>query len=342
MEFVAKAQALSIFGIILDLKEAGALAKRQLNIELVTTTLRRLYEIPSIEYARGLIIARASIIIEMMDEAKLSKFDWSRKAIYRELKTESRGRDDSNHYATTTPLRRRLAADSEDEEDEEDDSGNESDSGGRRRKGGKRGSRMSILRPKLSTVSAKRARKRNRRTTTSEEMDMSEDESELDPDLDTPSKTRGHDLVREPPTSAPLAKRRVGTTVPGPGTKTVLPFQQRRRKSGPSSSPDHESLEALEDVGEADHDLSMNDNTWVCSVAGCGKAITKANSKRSQALIRDHSLVHAEDTQSKLDLVITEQRLNIGFGVGHLLDRIREFGGQGNLTLAASPSAGHQ
>ena len=36
--------------------------------------------------------------------------------------------------------------------------------------------------------------------------------------------------------------------------------------------------------------------------------------------------MHAEDTQTKLDLVFAEQRLNIGLGVDNLLRRIREFG----------------
>jgi hypothetical protein len=54
--------------------------------------------------------------------------------------------------------------------------------------------------------------------------------------------------------------------------------------------------------------------------------IYKASSKRSKELISDHTLTHAEDTQTKLDLVFAEQRLNIGLGVDNLLRRIREFG----------------
>lgn len=338
LEAVAKAQADTIFSIILDLKEAGALAKRQLNIELVANTLQRLYEVPTIEYARELITARAPTLTDLMDQAKTSSFDWSKKAIYRELKTVSSGRNDIHQYAATTPLHRRSATN----DDDEDDSENESESDDRPRKGRKRGSRMSILRPKLSTVSAKKARKHTRRTTTADEMDMSEDESEPDPDLDTPSKSRGHELVREPPTSNPVSKRRAGATVPGLGTRTVLPFQQRRRKSSQSNSHTHESSEPSDEDEEANHDHSMNDNVWVCSVSGCGKIIPKANSKRSQAMIRDHSLVHAEDTQSKLDIVFAEQRLNVGYGVDHLLSRIREFGTQDNGGVASDALVGHQ
>ncbi|EDN05991.1 conserved hypothetical protein [Histoplasma mississippiense (nom. inval.)] len=74
-----------------------------------------------------------------------------------------------------------------------------------------------------------------------------------------------------------------------------------------------------------DH-VELPADTWICSIQGCGKTIYKASSKRSKEAILDHSLVHAEDTQTKLNLVFAEQRHNINVSVSHLVSRIRDFG----------------
>ena len=54
--------------------------------------------------------------------------------------------------------------------------------------------------------------------------------------------------------------------------------------------------------------------------------VYKASSKRSKEVIQDHSLAHAEDTQTKLDLVFAEQRRNVNISVNNLVSRIRDFG----------------
>ena len=157
-----------------------------------------------------------------------------------------------------------------------------------------------------------------------EEDDLSDDNQDATDEVDTPSKVRGHELVRDPLSTR--AKRR---------TKSILsdsaptPVQQ---------SPLLESLQAkITSVPAADQDITISHpeslhpydsatDTWTCQARGCGKVIHKSSSKRGKEMIQDHSLGHADDTQAKLDLVFAEQRLNIGLPVDNLLGRIRDFG----------------
>ncbi|KAJ9205994.1 hypothetical protein DTO164E3_1247 [Paecilomyces variotii] len=306
-ETLARNQAEAIFKIILDLKEAGALAKRQLNLDLVASTLKDRFEIDTVEYAHDLITARATALIEMMDEAKTTSFDWSRKAIYRELKSAVEN-SDAQHVAIT-PLRPRAPI-----EDESSDSESEPEDNAR---GRRRRVRKSVLRPKIASVSSKQVGKRTR-AAAAQELEMSDDSDNPADDVQTPSKVRGHELVRDPLSTR--AKRRTRSIL----SDTDSPSVDRTVKQE-SNHPDALSHAADESQISADPD-NPEPETWVCPVQGCDKVIHKAGTKRSKEMIQDHSLGHAEDTQSKLELVLAEQRLNINLSVDNLISRIRGFG----------------
>lgn len=311
---ISKAQANSIYQVILDLKEAGHLAKRQLNLDLVVSNLTSRYKIDTEEYARDLISARVKMILDLMKEAKTPSFDWSRKALYKELKATSR-RSNLQHIAMT-PLRRRSEESESSEESEP-----EEQPGPRRRR-----VRKSLLRPKLSSVSAKKTGKRTR-STASEQEDQSDEgeEAGVDADADeyaTPSKIRGHELVRDPLSTR--AKRRNRSILSDSGSAPVqkTPLQETLQSRNTSVS-------AVEQDA-SDRDAAQLDDfppdTWLCQAPGCGKAIYKSSTKRGRELVDDHSLAHANDTQARLDLVFSEQRLNINLPVDNLIGRIQELG----------------
>jgi hypothetical protein len=304
---LSRTQADTLFEIISELKEAGALAKRQLTLDLVASTLRRRYEIDTDDHARDIIDASAVSVLEKMEQ---SDFDWSRKALYRDLKQASE-KEDIRQMAIT-PLRPRVASDDDESEHESDD---EDHPRARRRR-----VRKSVLRPKLASVSTKKAGKKTR--SAARDMEISDDndddddeESDMGESLETPTKSRGLDLVRDPPPStAPSTINGRAHSILSEADSLAIrktPLQETHQ-SGNLAGPDFTSLP---------------EDTWTCSVQGCGKIIHKASLKRSKELIHDHTLTHAADTQSKLDLVFAEHRLNINMGVDNLLSRIREFGG---------------
>ncbi|KAK1141274.1 hypothetical protein N8T08_009177 [Aspergillus melleus] len=315
---VPKAQADTVYQVILDLKEAGHLAKRQLNLDLVASTLVEQYEVDSVEYAQDLIASRADIVLELMDEAKTSNFDWSRKAIYRELKSASE-KNGLEHVALT-PLRPRSTKDESPEEDSDDEKENENENEEDQPKQRKRRVRKSVLRPK-SSIATKQTGKRTRNVATDQE-DVSDNNMDTVEDFETPSKVRGHDLVRDPLSTR--AKRRTRSILSDSGS-TLFP-----------KPPLQETLQSRNtSVSLADQDVSdaempngddVSSDTWTCQVRGCDKVIYKSSTKRGKELIQDHSLAHADDTKAKVDLVFSEQRLNIGLSVDHLLSHIQGMG----------------
>ncbi|KAF7590904.1 hypothetical protein BBP40_002266 [Aspergillus hancockii] len=208
---VSKTQADAIYQVILDLKEAGHLAKRQLNLDLVASTIVGQFEIDSAEYAQDLIASRADIIIELMDEAKTNNFDWSRKAIYRELKAASK--EHGVQQVALTPLRPRL---SRDDESSEDDSEHEEEQPKPRR----RRVRKSVLRPK-STIASKKIGKRTR-SAAAEDEGLSDENPDAMDEFETPSKVRGHDLVRDPLSTR--AKRRTRSVLSN--SESTTPFHK--------------------------------------------------------------------------------------------------------------------
>ncbi|PYH87414.1 hypothetical protein BO71DRAFT_436741 [Aspergillus ellipticus CBS 707.79] len=307
---LSKGQADSIYQVILDLKEAGYLAKRQLSLDLLLSTLVDRFEIDGTEYAHDLVSSRADAILELMDEAKTYNFDWSRKVIYRELKAASK--KNRVQEVTLTPLRPRPT-------ENEDSSGEESEQDQPRLR--RRRVRKSVLRPK-SSVATKRTGKRTR--STAADMDEASDtNADAMEEYETPSKVRGHDLVRDPLSTR--AKRRTRSILSDSGsTYHKTPLQETLQSRNTSvSAADRDTTADVSEL-EAPHDLSSD--IWVCQVRGCEKVIHKSNSKRGKEMIEDHSLAHADDAKAKMDLVFAEQRLNIGLPVDNLLSRIREMG----------------
>ncbi|KAI9371801.1 hypothetical protein BJX61DRAFT_534513 [Aspergillus egyptiacus] len=310
---LSKSQADAIYQVILDLKEAGHLAKRQLNLELVASTLMVRYEIDSREYARNLISSAAASILESMNAAKTNTFDWSKKVIYRELKSASKKKSASN--ITFTPLRPRLS---------EDGSSSDEESDREQPKQRRRRHRKSVLRPK-SQIASKRTGKRTR--SAAAEYELSDEDPEPADEFGTPSKIRGHELVRDPLSTR--AKRRTRSILSDSESTPIVertPLQETLQSRNTSVS----ATEHIPDSG-ASYDTSGTSDTWVCQIPGCGKTITKCTSKRGKEMIQDHSLAHADDTKAKVDLVIAEQKLNYGTRVDNLLDRIRGVGGLDGL-----------
>ncbi|PGH05364.1 hypothetical protein AJ79_06833 [Helicocarpus griseus UAMH5409] len=315
---VGSAQADTIFEVILDMKEQGLLSKRRLNVTTVAETLLKRYEMSSLDYALDLIRARAGFLIEMMDNAQTPTLDWSQKAVYRQLK-EMEGSESSQDVSATALHPRAPKEDgSSSSEGEESDEDEVSISKGRRRR-----VRKSLLRPKLGSVSAKGAGKRNRQV-----VENTDSEEELEEPMqmeETPSRIRGHRLVHDPLSAKVNESTR--SIISGSDSISIrkTPMQEifeSIMSSNPPSS-NHENENHTTEVLEQE---DLPPDSWVCSVQGCGKIIYKASSKRSKEAILDHSLVHAEDTQTKLNLVFAEQRHNVNVSVSHLVSRIRNFG----------------
>lgn len=355
---VSKAQAEKIYQVILDLKDAGHLAKRQLNLELLTSTLVEQFSIDSAEYAAGLISARAKAVLDLMDEAKTANFDWSRKAIYRELKSASKRKKDADS-TVLTPLRPRTNDDDDEDEDGEDSSNEESeheDPRTRRR----HQVRKSVLRPKSSSVATKQIGKRTRSAAAAADEDDDDNEndihddkkgnfidydenehdsSQLD-DFETPSKRGGgHELVRDPlSTRAKRARSLLSGSSTPVSIHRKIPLRRALHRNpsvsasvsgdGAADSVDSDAITTTtNDVNDTtDTADTTTTDTWTCQVQDCNTVIEKSSSKRSQALIQEHRDEHEGITKEKLDVVFAEKELNTGLPVDNLLSRIRELG----------------
>lgn len=314
-----------IYEVILNLKEAGHLAKRQLNLDLLVSTMVDRFSIDSPEYAKDLISARAKTVLGLMDEAKTPNLDWSRKAIYRELKTASKRKKNIENIILT-PLRPR-SDDKDDSFNEESEEHEELPRPRRRRV------RKSLLRPKLSSVSAKQIGKRTRSAAAlSHNLSDDYDNDDIDDDrrkqdamiddFETPSKVRGHELVRDP-LSTTRAKRT--RSILSDSESTAAFYQKTPLRETLHSKNTSVSGEATDLEPQTDGHDSPTD-TWTCQVPDCGEVIEKSKSKRSQTLIENHRAEHEGVTQEKLDVVFAEKKLNIGLPVDNLLSRIREVG----------------
>lgn len=349
---MSKAQAEKIYQVILDLKDAGHLAKRQLNLELLNSTLVDHFSIDSAEYATGLISARAKAVLDLMDEAKTANFDWSRKAIYRELKSASKRKKDVDGIVLT-PLRP-LA-------DDDDDSSNEESEHEDLPRPRRRRVRKSVLRPKLSSVSTKQIGKRTRSTAADDDDDdelENDDENENDTsqldDYETPSKRGGHELIRDPLSTRAKRTRSILSDSSTPTSiHRKIPLRRALHRNpsvsasgdGAADSVDSDTVTTINDINNHDinnHDNNNHDNnhdihndihngnettdTWTCQAQDCNKVIEKSSSKRSQTLIQKHRDEHEGVTQEKLDVVFAEKELNTGLPVDNLLTRIRELG----------------
>ncbi|EYE94076.1 uncharacterized protein EURHEDRAFT_458581 [Aspergillus ruber CBS 135680] len=305
---VPQTQADTIYQIIIDLKEAGYLAKRELNLDLVISTVVDRFEIGSREYAVDLVAARAKNVLKLMDEAKTAHFDWSRKAIYRELKSATK-RKRNPEDITLTPLRPR----SNDKDESSNEESEEQDDHPRHRR---RRVRKSVLRPKISSVSAKQIGKRTRSiAAVDDDGYLSDEHPHYEQDnFETPSKIRGHELVRDPLSTTRAKRTRSVVSDADIHSKTPL-----RKLVLSRNTPAHGADLEREPTAELD-------DIWTCQFRGCEAVVEHSSSIRGQELVEDHRASHEVDTQTKLDLVFAEKQLNVGMPVDNLLSRIREMG----------------
>lgn len=316
-----RSQADTIFETILDMKEMGLLSQRKLNLQNLAETLLKRYQLDGLDHALGLIRARSGYILEMMDNAHMSTFDWSRKSIYKELKAAQTSGD--VQVIRATPLNPRSQG-PEEVSSVEDDKEDESEDEVPVPKNRKRRVRKSLLRPKLSSVSAKGTGKGTAKPTVEDpdsgsdsDLDMASDKPWFNEE--TPSKSRGQQLVQEALSAKINGRNRSILSESDAPSSTKTPLQENIESI--KSSHNSDTSAPAEEI-----ESELPPDTWLCSVKDCGKIIYKASTKRSKELILDHSLVHAEDTQSKLDLVFSEQRQNVNASVSHLLSKIRDFG----------------
>ncbi|EAS28050.3 uncharacterized protein CIMG_13591 [Coccidioides immitis RS] len=314
---VERTQADTVFEAILDMRKSKQGLKPQLTLKTVAEYLLKRFEMVSLDYAIDLMKARASYLIEMMDNARnSSSVDWSRKTIYKQLKKAERSA--STQDVCNTPLHPRPPEDQENSSSSPEESDEEELPRQRR-------ARMSILRPKLSSVPMKRAGKSAKQPPS--EASDSEELEDMNLIEDTPTRPGGHHMTQEPlpPRVNELARSVISISdleTSSPHARSVQEAVEPPGKTGPFINGNS----TMPSPALAPPDVNHPPDTWICSVHGCGKAVYKASSKRSKEVILDHSLVHANDTQTKLNLVFAEQRLNVNASVDHLLNRIRDFG----------------
>lgn len=295
---VAQSQIDAIYQLITDLRAEGHLAKRRLHIDLLTERLSEQYSF-SKENARKIINARASAVVEKLDEEDTPGFRWSRYVIHREL---------TNASSQSSPLPRALLTPLQPREDSSDE-----EQLARKQK--------SVLRPKTTSVSNKLMGKRNRQGTFTQQTENSDedDEDETMEDVDTPSKTRGHELIRTPLASAQPPSRSM-MAENGPAA-TLLKKMLRGPPQTPNTTTSHTNNTSL-DLTATLPPLNLNgtteSETWTCRMAGCAKVLTSKGAERKKE-IEEHASEHDWDTQMRIELVETERRMHTTFPVSNLM-----------------------
>lgn len=298
---VAKSQVDAICQLMKDLREEGHLAKRKLHIDLLTERLSDRYPFSKSD-TRKIIDARASAVVERLDDEDTPGFRWSRYVIHREL-TNASNQSSPLPPALLTPLQ--PLEDSSDDEDL-----------ARKQK--------SVLRPKITSVSNKLIGKRNRKETVNQQTEQSDeddedDEDETMEDVDTPSKTRGHELIRTPLASAqPRARSTIAANGPA---ATLLKRMFREPSQTPTTSTSNTNNSTL-DLNATLPPLNLNgtaeSETWTCRMAGCAKVLTSKGAERKKE-IEEHAAEHDWDTQMRVELVEAERRMHTAFPVTHLM-----------------------
>lgn len=299
---VAKSQTDAIYQLIKDLQDEGHLAKRRLHIDLLTERLSDRYSFSS-EDTRKIIGARASAVLEKLEEEDTPGFKWSRYVIHREL----------THAASKhTPLPTGLLTPLQPLEDSSDDE----------RLGW---TQKSVLRPKSATISNKVKGKRNRSVAVNSQAaeadgadgDDDDDDNDHDDqmeDVDTPSKTRGHELIRTPLASAkPRPNPDLSNTTSAAASlwKSVL--------SEPAQTPVTIASNANHWTSEVSvvHSSDESD-TWACRMPGCIKVLTSKGAERKKE-IEDHAGEHDWEVQMRVELVETERRMHSTMPVSNLM-----------------------
>ncbi|KAF3385183.1 hypothetical protein F1880_002596 [Penicillium rolfsii] len=298
---IARSQTDAIYQMITDLREEGHLAKRRLHLDLLTNRLADRYSF-SLENAEKIITARAGAVVERLDEEDTPGFRWSRYVIHRELA----------HAATqSSALSPRLLTPLQPIEDSSDD-----EHLGHTQK--------SVLRPKVnSVVSGKVIGKRHRNAAVNRDIDKSaaseteeEDEAMEDlEDVDTPSKSRGLELIRTP---LGTAKSQSHSLLPSSGSaassllKSVL-------SSEPPQTPSlltHVHGDPLRSHPLAE--LNKISDVWSCRMPGCSKTILTKGDQRKEE-IEAHATEHDWDAQMRIEIIEAERRMHTTMPVSNLL-----------------------
>ncbi|OQD63971.1 hypothetical protein PENPOL_c008G05713 [Penicillium polonicum] len=312
---ISKSQADAIYQLLKDLREEGHLAKRRLHIDLLGERLAERFSFSN-EDAQKIIAIRASVVLEMMDE---EDFRWSRYVIHREL----------THASTkSAPLPPALLTPLDSQEESSDD-----ERYGRTQK--------SVLRPKVHTVSNKVTGKRNRNASTnqltveSNDEEDQEDTDEIDHIEETPSKTRGHELIRDPfSATKPRTRSFLSASSSGAGSSLMKSlFKDNIKKDKPqappvSSSPSHQKLLTPErdptpdTPQEIEEPIDETSDTWTCRMPGCEKVISTTDRIEREKLIGDHAGEHEWETQMKVELMESEKRMHSSFPVNNLMQYV--------------------
>lgn len=304
---ISKSQIDALYQLIHELKDEGHLAKRRLNLDLLTDRLSARYSF-SKDDARKIIDARSNAVLEKLDEEDRegeTRFKWSRYVIHRELSEAAASQHKSLPPSLLTSLP--LLDDSSDDEEL-----------GRTQK--------SVLRPKNASVSNKVMGKRIRSTIANQKLNVSEDEDEEDEeededthmeDVDTPSKSRGHELIRTPLASEKTrAKPDFKPTNPRTAAASLL-------KSVLSAGPTNTPASTAPLTGQWTSEISIvnapeESETWACRMPGCITILTTKGTERRQG-IEDHAGEHDWEVQMRVELVESERRMHSTMPVSNLM-----------------------
>lgn len=314
---ISKSQADAIYQLLKDLREEGHLAKRRLHIDLLGERLAERFSFSN-EDAQKVIAIRAAAVLEMMDE---EDFRWPRYVIHREL----------THASTkSAPLPAALLTPLDSQEESSDD-----ERYGRTQK--------SVLRPKVHTVSNKVTGKRNRNASANQQTIQSNDEEdqedtdEIDDfdEIETPSKTRGHELIRDPfSATKPRTRSFLSVSSSGAGSSLMKSlFKDNIKKDklqtpSVSSPPSRQTLLTPErdptpdTAQEIEEFIDETSDTWTCRMPGCEKVISTTDKVERKKLIGDHAGEHEWETQMKVELMESEKRMHSSFPVNNLMQYV--------------------
>ncbi|CAI7603734.1 unnamed protein product [Penicillium pancosmium] len=309
---IAKSQANVVYQLIMELKDEGHLAKRRLHIDLLTERLSEKYSFNQ-ENARKIIAARANSVLDMLDENDTPSFKWSRYVIHREL-VDVASQNVTLPPGLLTPLQ--LTDDSSDDEH-------------------LIRTQKSVLRPKgNSSVSGKVMGKRNRNANAYKQNTQSgieadadadsedEDEDEVMEDVETPSKVRGHELIRTPLSSAKAQDRSfLGNPQSAAASllKSVLSADVPKTSSALAPKATNGRLSfGIGRPPSGETNGLVEPETWACRITGCSKTITSKGEERKKE-ISDHGGEHDWDFQMQVELVEAERRLQPNHPVSNMM-----------------------
>jgi hypothetical protein len=312
---IAKSQANTVYQLVIELKDEGHLAKRRLHIDLLAERLSEKYSF-SPENAHKIIAARANAVLEMLDEDDTPSFKWSRYVIHREL-TNAASQNVILPPGLLTPLQS-----TEDSSDDEH----------------LIRTQKSVLRPKgNSSVSGKVMGKRNRNANADQQNgqsgieadadadadaeDEDEDEDEDMEDVETPSKVRGHELIRTPLASAKVQDRSfLGNPQSAAASllKSVLSADVPKSSALTSSAINGRLSFGVGHLSGGQTNGLVEPEIWTCRIIGCSKTITSKGEERRKE-ISDHGGEHDWDFQMQVELVEAERRLQPNHPVSNMM-----------------------